>query len=68
METLRGGPMLTKEIKEAAVAHGHTWRTVERAKKTLGLVATKAGFQGAWGWQLPQPKTATFDDEDRQLS
>lgn len=67
-ETLREGPMMTKDIKSAAAAHGHRWRTIERAKKSLGVVATKGGFQGAWGWELPAPKTATFDDQDRHLS
>ena len=27
---LKDGPMATREIKAAAIAHGHTWRTVER--------------------------------------
>ena len=28
-------------------AHGHTWRTVERAKKSLGVVARKGGLERA---------------------
>jgi hypothetical protein len=37
-----------------------------RAKGTLGVTATKAGFNGSWEWVLPDTKTATSDDEDRQ--
>jgi hypothetical protein len=36
----------------------NTTRTVERVKKSLDVVATKGGFQGAWAWRLPDPKTA----------
>ena len=67
-EFLRDGPTQTKDIQAAAKAHGHSWRAVERAKREIGVTATIAGFQGAWGWQLPTPKAATFDDEDRHLS
>ena len=63
-EALRDGPMATRELKEAAEAHGHTWRSVERAKKALGVMAIKPGYQKPWLWQLPDTKTAT-DDKDR---
>jgi putative DNA primase/helicase len=65
-DMLRDGPVATKDIKAAASAHGHTWRTVERAKKSLGVVAAKGGFNEGWSWQLPTPKTANEGDEDRQ--
>ena len=54
-DLLQAGPVATREIREAANAHGHSWRTVERAKKgTAGW-----GRSGAWLWQLPaSPKTA----------
>src|SRR5262249_9792841 len=66
-DMLAGGPMTTKELKAAAEAHGHAWRTVERAKQALGVTATKEDFQGAWAWQMPSPKTAN-SAEDRQLA
>jgi hypothetical protein len=47
LDILEGSPAATKEIRTAAAAHGHRWRTVERAKGTLGIMATKKGF--AWG-------------------
>jgi putative DNA primase/helicase len=65
LDILEGSPVATKEIKTAAAAHGHRWRTVERAKGTLGIEATKEGFAGGWAWKLPESKTANFN-EDRQ--
>ena len=56
--------MATKAIREAAEAHGHNWRSVERAKKTLGVVAIKPGYQKPWLWQMPDAKAAT-DAKDR---
>lgn len=44
----------TKEIEAAAKAEALSWRTVERAKKSLGIVA-KQGPDG-WYW-LPQGET-----------
>lgn len=44
-EALRNGAVPTKELKAAAAAHGHRWRTVERAKERVGVTATKEGFQ-----------------------
>lgn len=54
VETLREGPVSASELKDAAVANGHTWKTVSRAKKVLGIRPDKTGFQGTWVWQLPQ--------------
>jgi len=63
-DALREGPMATKDLKEAAEANGHNWRAVEQAKKTLGVVAVKPGYQKPWLWQLPAPKAAA-DAKDR---
>jgi putative DNA primase/helicase len=43
------------EIKDAANAHCHPWRTVERAKTKLGVRAVREGFgKGAhWMWEMP---------------
>jgi putative DNA primase/helicase len=62
---LRDGPVATREIKIAANANGHTWRTLERAKKSMGVVAVKGGFNAGWSWQLPAPNTANQGSEDR---
>ena len=62
-EILAGGPVTTVEIRAAADAHGHAWRTLRRIKDDLGIVATKAGFKGGWAWRLPEPKSAIADAE-----
>ena len=55
---LAAGPVTTLELRAAANAHGHAWRTLQRIKDDLGIVATKSGFKGAWAWRLPEPKSA----------
>src|SRR5580704_8444846 len=44
----RPGPKPFREIEEAANAHGHTLRTLRRAKADLGVIAFKTGLQGGW--------------------
>ena len=51
-EILEGGPMSVGTLKEQALAAGMSWRTVERAKTSLGIRARKAGFAGGWEWIL----------------
>jgi putative DNA primase/helicase len=65
LDILAGGPVATKEIRDAAKAHGHKPRTVDRAKQTLNITATKAGFgaAGGWAWKLPEPKYANHSKE-----
>ena len=65
LDILAGGPVATKEIRDAAKAHGHKPRTVDRAKQTLNITATKAGFgaAGGWAWKLPEPKYANHAKE-----
>lgn len=63
-DSLALGPVSVRELKAAAEAHGHSWRTVERAKKRLGVMASKAGLSGGWSWSLAEDrhedtKTAT---------
>jgi len=65
-DQLASGAVPTKELQQAAKAHGHQWRTIERAEKDLGVVATKEGFQGAWAWCLPDPKAANIYAKGRQ--
>ena len=69
LETLLGnGPKPVREIQDAATASGIEWRTVERAKQTLGVKAERAEFgaRGAWNWQFPHrpPKTATESEQE----
>jgi hypothetical protein len=57
VDTLRDGPVATRDLKAAANAHGLSWRTVNSAKKRLGIKASKGGFEAGWSWQLPDPAT-----------
>ena len=67
LQILLDGPVPTKEIKAAAAAQGHKWRTVERAKSRLEIEAAKGtdGLSSGWSWQLPRSKAANSDSEDR---
>ena len=48
------------EIKDAANAHCHPWRNVERAKTKLGVRAVREGFGkgGHWMWEMPGTSAA----------
>jgi putative DNA primase/helicase len=54
-DLLLGGAVAAKEVKEAAEANGHTWRTIERAKGELGIEAFREKVPGPWSWRLPEP-------------
>jgi hypothetical protein len=50
------------EIQEAANANGIAERTLDRAKRELGIKAEKKGQSGPWQWRLPEAvKGATID-------
>ena len=53
LATLRDGPVATRDIRAAATANCHGWRTVNRAKQDLGVKAVKLGMKDGWAWQLP---------------
>jgi hypothetical protein len=50
-ELLGRGPVPVTEIKAAAVAHGISWPTVERAKKQMNTIIAKRDGKG-WCWCL----------------
>lgn len=55
---LANGQVPVKQVKADAAGAGHAWRTVERAKKSLGVEAVKVGLKEGWVWRL--------GSEDRQ--
>jgi len=50
---LAGGPCPAKDVLAEARADGIAKRTLDRAKKDLGVVASKEGFGAGWTWRLP---------------
>lgn len=52
---LQDGPANTNDIQREARECGHAWRTVQRAKDKLGIIAERKGFGrgGRWIWRLP---------------
>jgi len=50
---LRGQPIPANQLQKMAGAAGHSWRTVKRAKKDLGVVSRKCTFEGGWLWYHP---------------
>ncbi|MEW5964190.1 MAG: AAA family ATPase [Pseudomonadota bacterium] len=64
-EELRDGVRPVKYLKKAVDDAGHKWRTIERAKERLGVIARKGGFGEGWSWELPTAKAAK-NPEDRQ--
>ncbi len=57
-EALAGGARLASDILAEAIAAGIAERTLNRAKKALGIVATHEGERGRrgggkWSWSLP---------------
>ena len=55
MGLLAVGPMPVPEIRKAAEADCQGWRTIERAKKALGVVSRRDGYgrTGRFTWELP---------------
>jgi putative DNA primase/helicase len=47
---LEGGPRAVKAVGHAAEQAGHKWRTIERAKKELGVQSTQG--PNGWTWEL----------------
>lgn len=52
-DLLSSGPVSVKSIKGDASGAGYAWRTIERAKRELGVEARKVGMKEGWMWALP---------------
>ncbi|MHB8247985.1 MAG: AAA family ATPase [Acidithiobacillus sp.] len=66
LDILAGGPKLEKEIRECAGQECIAKRTLDRAKKEMGVVSVRIGK--AWGWHLKNwiPGTRADDDQEGQ--
>ncbi|MFC7301004.1 AAA family ATPase [Cognatiluteimonas weifangensis] len=51
-EQLADGPVSSKQLMADAKEAGHSWRTLERAKKDIGARARKTEA-GIWEWSVP---------------
>jgi group II intron reverse transcriptase/maturase len=65
-------PMRSREVRREADAAGLAWRTVERAKRRLGVSVRRVGFgsAGAWEWVLPnqRPPDDIIDRQENSLA
>ena len=52
-ELLANGPMAAAEVRREADNAGLAWRTVHRAKDSLGIRPVRASMDGPWVWRLP---------------
>ncbi|MCG3198352.1 MAG: DNA primase [bacterium] len=54
-EALAEGPVPVRDLRGDAEGAGLAWRTIELAKRALGVRAMKSGFGrgGTWQWHLP---------------
>jgi len=57
-ECLSNGPMPQFEIKEEAERAGISWTTMNRAKKALGVLSEKNGFENGWSWRLAEKEVS----------
>ncbi len=55
VQALANGRLPVTEVEKLAAERGLIWRTVERAKKSLGVVAERVNTVGTpgWLWRLP---------------
>lgn len=68
LDELCRGPRQATELQvEAKSRHIASWRTIETAKRQLGVASEKSALEEGWMWSLPAPKTAnrTEDRKDR---
>jgi putative DNA primase/helicase len=54
VEMLGTGKVRTEFLQDVAPKAGHAWATVLRAKKALGVKATKLGLVDGWAWEMPK--------------
>jgi len=61
LERLEAGPVNSDDVIEEAKQEGIAKRTLDRAKKELGIKSRRrGGIDGTWFWELPAKKAATY--------
>lgn len=64
---LADGPVSNKQIRGDAEGAGHSWQTVRRAQKALGIEAHKDGMKGPWLWHLPSKMLNNPEDAQAKV-
>ncbi|EEA00139.1 AAA ATPase [Burkholderia sp. H160] len=65
-DLLAAAPVPVKSVQADARGAGYSWRTIERAKRDLGIEARKIGLKEGWVWALPEGRQAEGRHEDRR--
>lgn len=63
---LNAGPQSATQVLKEGRAHGHSTRTLQRAKDEIGVESKRDGGlanDGKWQWELPSPAD-DFEDDD----
>jgi len=60
---LYNGPVPSKDLQMKARDAGHSWSTVKRAKKDIGVEPRKCGFKGNWVWYHPDDLPVTHEGD-----
>ncbi len=70
LEYLKDGPKLSKAVKMVSKGKGHAWRTVQEAKRVLGIEPGKDGFgaDGEWCCFLPEQFHLRAQDSEAEDS
>lgn len=67
VDPLSSGPLPAKVLRADVEGAGHTWATIKRAQKAVGIEAVKESVRGGWFWRLPaqdaqaSPKSLTHE-------
>jgi putative DNA primase/helicase len=64
---LADGPVSSKQLKGDAEGAGHSWQTIRRAQKALGIEAHKEGMKGPWLWRLPSKMLKSPEDAQAEV-
>jgi hypothetical protein len=67
-DQLRSGPVLVRDLQAAAIGNGIAWRTVARAKQSLGVTARHSPeFGGPWQWEVSPDNDLFRMLQDREV-
>jgi hypothetical protein len=66
-DELANGPKTAIEVKQKALVAGHSWRTVEAAKKALYVNSRPNGFQGEHLWSLSELQSPQSQNDLRSV-